>query len=182
MRSALNKELRPNMNIMRAIGVELREGFRGGNRATGIRVNSNGTVTHGSAKYPYGIMRGKSPDGSPYEPLNERTIEIKRKEGSRYATQPLRFRPIGDDMALVNATRIRIYSNRDGVELKFVDGEMNRRSNFHEEGGIIISPTFVKKGGGGIKVTVPARPHRGIQSQVEETIARILKAWNERSR
>lgn len=169
------------MNVMRAMGVALREGFRGGDRMVNIRVNPNGTVTHGSARYSYGILRGISPNGEAFQELHPRTISLKREAGSRYATQPLRLRPVGDDMALINSTVVRVYANRDGVALEFKDGEMNERSKFHEKGGRVESPVFESKGKA-VMVHVPARPHRKIQRQAIETILRILTAWNKKAR
>jgi hypothetical protein len=179
LRQALAKKLRPNINVMRFIGSQMVEGFKGGERATAMRVNPNGTFTHSTARYVFGILRGISPNGAPYKDLSKHTVAVKKRQGSLYADQPLRFRNYGNPMALVNSLTYRIYANKNGVELVFKDQEMNERSMFHEEGRKSTpSPLFTKGNSEKpVMVKVPARPHRDIQPQVADVVRRILLAW-----
>jgi hypothetical protein len=164
---------------MRFIGQQMVEGFKGGERATAMRVNPNGTFTHSSARYAFGILRGISPNGTPYKDLSKHTVAIKRRQGSLYADQPLRFRNYGNPMALVNSLTYRIYANKDGVELVFKSQEMNERSMMQEEGRKQMpSPLFTKGNSEKpVMVQLPARPHRDMQAQVADVVRRTLKAW-----
>jgi hypothetical protein len=178
-RKALTNKLKPNMNAMRFIGSQMVEGFKGGERATALKVNPNGTFTHSSARYAFGILRGISPNGAPYKDLSKHTVAIKKRQGSGYAEQPLRFRNYGNPMALVNSLTYRIYANRNGVELVFKTQEMNERSILQEEGRKrMASPTFTKGNSESpVMVELPARPHREMQPQVVDVVRRILLAW-----
>lgn len=192
LRKALERRYRPSTQLLRAIGTEIVHGFQGAARLTSAHVDKKSRLTvRKTGIYPYGILRKRSPTGAAYTELAKSTIALKKRLGSGWAEHPLRERPLANTGALINQLRIRVYANRDGVDVRFRDAEMNKRSLMHEEGRLrhasVPNPADPdiwlekKKGGEGTGKPqyspLPARPHRGVQPAVGESIRKLLRAW-----
>lgn len=188
LKQAIKKEVKPNWNVMHFIGKMIVEGFQGGEYPTTISVDKRGFVRGaGSRDFPYGILRQKSPTGKAYKALAGMTIAYKQKEGVRDPDAALRFRPMSNPDALINQLQIRVYADKDGVEVKFKDPTMNELSKLHEEGRRVYkghleipgsSEKFTRGHTDVPTITkIPSRPHRAIQPRVIEVVNRVLTKW-----
>ena len=187
IREVVNKEYRPNYHVMALIGRQIINAYQGYQMLTRVKFYPNGLIQSSNygRYYPRGIFRGVEPGGKTYTPLAKSTIAWKRRQGSRYAEQPLRMRPLGDPNALVNNLTYYVTSNNQGVNIGFRNAETNRISVLHENGvpgKRYHDPTsgFTKgnkPGAAPMFVEIPRRRHRGVQPAVGPVIRRIMRAW-----
>lgn len=126
-------------------------------------------------KYSTGILQRKSPDGTPYAPLSETTLAMRKADGnSRGPAFILREtgKHIMDGLKIISRN-----TTRKGMkfEIGWV-GEDAKRASEHNAG---FGWTIVYENSFGEKrfydVTVPARPFIGLS---KEFVENIQKFWN----
>lgn len=185
IREVAYKAFKPNFHVMNLVGRQIIRGYQGDKMLTSIKFHPNGlpaSQVYGR-RYPYGIFQGKTPTGARYKALTKQTIEWKRREGSRYATQPLRMRALGDPDALVNNLEVYVHSGNQSLTVQFRNAETERISKLHEKGALKYhdpNSGFTKGSKADAApryVQIPARPHRRVQSAVGPVVRRIMQAW-----
>lgn len=177
------RNFRPNKKLMSVIGDQLIEGFMGGDRMIAPVINQNGNISASYGRYSRGIFRGKSPDGTPYEPLKEVTIALKKRTDRPDGKPRSRYpdRPLIDTALMVKGLRKSVSSDGLGVRIFFADPETDRISQINEEGRSgAISTSLASKGGAMRRVEIPARPHRDIQPEAATVVRSLLRQWSDR--
>jgi len=147
--------------------------------------------------YPYGIRKNKSPNGAGYFKYktgkyhSEATLRLRKlaNEGDEEAASDAGMEPGGhvpDEFVLRYLDRLydglKYYISQAGnVWIRFENKELNARSNKLEKGGRFrsqaLSSNSKKQGSGMRTVTLPPRPHRGIQPAYRIVVNRIINAW-----
>jgi hypothetical protein len=186
-RSEVEDRLKPNRYVMEVIGEQLVRGFTGRlGKATNVSFKGRRmrpTVKIGS-EYPFGIWKGKSPNGAPYVPLKDATINMKKRE-NRPSGKPASKtpeKPLIDMGDLASGVDYRITYGGRGVQLVFKDSDITEKSLKMERGGSFRSEDIVYKDSGlGRVIKVPARPHRKVQNAVYRKVVEILDKWAEQS-
>lgn len=178
---AIKQHLIPDERFTKIIADETISAIRGSTKHKLVVERRNGKISYhlfNNGNYSEGILQGRSPDGTPYEPLSPTTLKFRKWKGiSRGASFILRE----TSQHILNGLKILSFTSRPNggksAEVGWTgeDAEIARAQN---DGFATASPATGFAGKQTVNsVQIPARPFIGFSEELKENLQSFLDAF-----
>jgi len=175
---AFEQNYMPDRNLTNLLGQEIISGIKGAKRHKFMVRHLNGKLVVSkvpNGDYSTGILKRKSPDGTPYEPLSETTLQLRKLAGNNRGPSFILRETSKHIYEGLKILSVNFGKKRSSVSIGW-EGENAERAAEHNK-GFDYTVRYMNKQNEGrqYKITIPARPFIGISEEVVTTLQQMWR-------